>query len=97
MISLLVTLEVHPDHVDDFIAYISEEAAGVRAHEPGCHRFEVSRSVEKPNVFGISETYDDLKALETHRTMPHYLLFRQRTIDGMILSRALLCGEVLPL
>jgi len=95
MISLLVNLEVHPDRVDDFITYIAEEAAGVRANEPGCHRFEVSRSVDKPNVFGISETYDDLAALEAHRTMPHYLLFRQRTIDGMILSRSLVCGEIL--
>lgn len=95
MISLLVTLEIAPDRVDEFLTYIKEEAADVRAKEPGCRRFELSRSVDKPNVFTITEAYDDLAALDAHRQTPHFLLFRQRADGGLILSKSSVCGEII--
>jgi autoinducer 2-degrading protein len=94
MISLLVTLEVAPDRVDEFLRYIKEEAADARTKEPGCRRFEISRSVEKANVFTLTEAYDDLAALEAHRKTPHFLLFRQRADGGLIVSKTSVCGEV---
>lgn len=95
MISLLVTLEIAPDRVDEFLGYIKEEAADARAKEPGCRRFELSRSVDKPNLFTLTEGYDDLAALEAHRQTPHFLLFRQRANGGLILSKSSVCGEVI--
>jgi len=95
MISLLVTLEISPDRVDDFVRYITEEAADARTKESGCRRFEISRSVDKSNVFTLTEMYDDVAALEVHRTTPHFLLFRQRTADGVIVSKSSVCGEVI--
>lgn len=95
MISLLVTLEIAPDRVDEFLAYIKEEAADARAKEPGCRRFEISRSVDRPNVFTLTEGYDDLAALEAHRQTPHFLLFRERVDGGLILSKSSVCGEVI--
>jgi autoinducer 2-degrading protein len=95
MISLLVTLEIAPDRVDEFLAYIKEEAADARTKEPGCRRFEISRSVDRPNVFSLTEGYDDLAALEAHRQTPHFLLFRQRADGGLILSKSSVCGEVI--
>lgn len=95
MISLLVTLEIAPDRVDEFLGYIKEEAADARAKEPGCRRFELSRSVDKPNLFTLTEGYDDLAALEAHRQTPHFLLFRQRADGGLILSKSSVCGEVI--
>ncbi len=95
MISLLVTVEVAPDRVEDFLRYIKEEAADARAKEPGCRRFEISRSVDKPNVFTLTEGYDDLPALEAHRQTPHFLLFRQRADTGLFLSKSSVCGEII--
>jgi autoinducer 2-degrading protein len=95
MISLLVTVEVAPERVDEFLRYIKEEAADARAKEPGCRRFEISRSVEKPNVFTLTEGYDDLAALEAHRKTPHFLLFRERADTGLFLSKSSVCGEVI--
>jgi autoinducer 2-degrading protein len=95
MISLLVTLEIAPDRVDEFLGYIKEEAADARMKEPGCRRFEISRSVDRPNVFTLTEAYDDLAALEAHRQTPHFLLFRQRADGGLILSKSSVCGEVI--
>ena len=95
MISLLIILEIEPTRVDEFVRYITEEAADARAKEPGCRRFEISRSVEKPNVFTLAEAYDDMAALEAHRQTPHFLLFRQRADGGLILSKTSVCGEVI--
>ena len=95
MISLIVTLEVDPARVDLFIQYIKEEAADARNNEPGCRRFEISQSVEKPNLFTLTEGYDDLAALEAHRLTPHFLLFRERVQDGLIVNKQSVCGEVI--
>jgi len=95
MISLVVTVEVHPDRVDEFLRYIKEEAADVRALEPGNRRFEICRSAEKANQFWLVEAYDDLAALEHHRTTPHFLLFRQRSADGLIVNKTSYLGDVI--
>ncbi|MFZ4768009.1 MAG: putative quinol monooxygenase [Roseimicrobium sp.] len=95
MISLLIILEIEPSRVDEFVRYITEEAADARTKEPGCRRFEISRSLDKPNVFTLAEAYDDLTALEAHRQTPHFLLFRQRADGGLILSKTSVCGEVI--
>ena len=95
MISLLVTVEVAPGRVDEFLGYIKEEAADARTKELGCRRFEISRSVDKPNVFTLTEAYDDLAALEAHRKTPHFLLFRERADTGLFVSKTSVCGEVI--
>lgn len=95
MISLVIIVEVSPDRVDEFVRYITEEAADARTKEPGCRRFEISRSVDQPNFFTLVEAYDDLAALEAHRQTPHFLLFRQRADGGLIVSKKSVCGEVI--
>jgi len=95
MISLIVTVEVDAARVDQFVAYIKEEAADARTKEPGCRRFEISRSLEKPNVFVLTEAYDDEAALEAHRNTPHFILFKERASDGLILNKSSILSEVI--
>jgi len=95
MISLLITLEIHPDPVDEFVRYITEESQDARTKEPACRGFRVSRSLEKANVFTLAEFYDDRSALEAHRQTPHFLLFKERAADGLILSKTAICGDVI--
>lgn len=95
MISLLVTVEIAPGRADEFLRYIKEEAADARTKEPGCRRFEISRSVDNPQVFTLTEAYDDLAALDAHRKTPHFLLFRQRADGGLIVNKTSVCGDVI--
>lgn len=95
MISLLVTLEIQPDRVDDFIRFITEEAVDARDKEVGCLRFEISRSLDQANVFTLTELYRDMEALDKHRQTPHFLLFRERVKDGLILNKQSVCAEVI--
>jgi autoinducer 2-degrading protein len=96
MISLLITVEVNPARVEDFVKYITEEAADCLAKEPGCRQFTVSRSVDEPNIFTLAEFYDDPAALEAHRQTPHFLLFQERVEKfDLIVSRKRVLGEVI--
>jgi autoinducer 2-degrading protein len=59
MISLIVTLEIAPEGLSDFIQRITEEAESARTKEPGCLRFEVSQGIDSPCVFTLAELYRD--------------------------------------
>ncbi len=95
MISLLITVEVDPSRVDEFISYITEEAADALKDEPGCRGFTISQSDESCHVFTLAEFYDDMAALEAHRLTPHFLLFQQRAGDGLITKKTGVVGNVI--
>ena len=62
MISLIVTVEVDPARVDQFV---------------------------------LTEAYDDEAALEAHRNTPHFILFKERASDGLILNKSSILSEVI--
>lgn len=96
MISLLITVEVNPERVDDFVRFITEEAADAVANEPGCRQFTVSRSVEEAHVFTLAEFYDDMAALEAHRLTPHFILFQDRVQEfDLVVNKTRVLGEVI--
>jgi (4S)-4-hydroxy-5-phosphonooxypentane-2,3-dione isomerase len=96
MISLTIIVEAAADRVDDFIKYLTEEARDALDKEPGCRRFEISRSSEQPHVFALFEVYDDMAALEAHRQTAHYLLFQERVKEhGLIAGKTLVLGDLL--
>ncbi|MBG7607714.1 MAG: antibiotic biosynthesis monooxygenase [Verrucomicrobia bacterium] len=95
MISLVIIVEAAEGKAEDFLNYITEEAADVIAHEPGCRQFLVSRSKEDSNVFTLAEFYDDDAALEHHRLTPHFILFQERVQEhGLIAKKTPVQGEV---
>lgn len=96
MTSLIVTIETAAGKTDEFIRYISEAAEHARTREPGCRRFEVTRLTDHPNIFTLAELYDDMAALEAHRLTPHFLLFKKRAEDEVLIASKTSClGEVI--
>lgn len=87
MISLVIIVEAAEGKAEDFLKYLSEEAADVIAHEPGCKQFVISRSKEDGNVFTLAEFYEDEAALEHHRQTPHFLLFQERVKEHGLIAR----------
>ena len=63
---------------DALAALLVEQAAAVRASEPGCLVYRMHRSTRDPDLFLFYEMYADEAALEAHRTAPHLAAFRQR-------------------
>ena len=63
---------------DALAALLVEQAAAVRAAEPGCLVYRPHRSTRDPEVFVFYEVYADDAALDAHRKAPHLAAFRER-------------------
>ncbi|MFE7707593.1 putative quinol monooxygenase [Streptomyces sp. NPDC057486] len=80
MFTVMVTLTVKPDRVEDFLDGIRANSRASLHDEPGCLRFDVHRNTERPNVFHLYEIYADEESfLTAHRQAPHYAAWRAVT------------------
>ena len=94
MISITVILEVDPARIDEFRAAITAQAEASR-DEVGCLRFEVAQQLDKPEVFALSELYQDREAVEIHYATEHFARWKQAVGTGLVLNRTSVRGEVL--
>jgi len=80
--TVLVSLTVKADKVDEFLHAIDVNSAATLRDEPGCLRFDVHRVVDDPNRFVLYEIYRDEAAFyEEHRAAPHYAAFRAASAE----------------
>ena len=77
MIALVVSVRVRADKLERFLAAITENAERTFTDEPGCRRFDVTRSLDDPLHFMFYELYDDEAALAAHRAAPHFADWRR--------------------
>jgi quinol monooxygenase YgiN len=96
MLALWVKVRVKSHLRQRFLEAIEADALGSERDEPGCHRFNVLQDEQDENVYYLYEVYDDQAALEKHRTMPHYEVWRAAadTLDGP--AQATRCRTVFP-
>ena len=77
MFTVLVSLTVRPECLDEFIEGIGANARASLADEPGCLRFDVHQHVDDPTRFVLHEIYADEDAFYgAHRSAPHYAAWR---------------------
>ena len=81
MEALLVTIQIKPEHREEFMESMLDDARGSVENEPGCLRFDVVQSQEDPNRLLLYEVYRDEAAIEAHRQAPHYLKWRETVKD----------------
>ncbi len=74
------------DKADDAARLLVDLAAASRS-EPGCHRFEVSRSNDDPRVFVLSEEWADSAALDAHFATEHFVTYGANGIRRLAESR----------
>ena len=84
MLAMWVKVRVKPQLRERFLEAIEVDALGSERAEPGCLRFNVLQDERDENVYYFYEVYEDQAALEAHRTMPHYAVWRAAadTLDG---------------
>jgi len=63
---------------DALAALLTEQAAVVRAAEPGCLAYRLLRSSTDADLFTFYEAYRDAAAFDAHRGTPHLAAYRQR-------------------
>jgi|TARA_B100000809_G_scaffold158069_1_gene155365 autoinducer 2-degrading protein len=82
MYAIFVTVNVHPEHVDAFIAAGPGDAEGSVRDEPGCFRFDIMQDQEIPHRFYLYEVYADEAAFQAHLETPHFLEWKS-TVEEM--------------
>jgi quinol monooxygenase YgiN len=68
---LWVEIIVKPEHREEFLGAVWEDANGALDNEPGCLRFDVTIDTENPNHFMLFEVYRDVEARRVHRAAPY--------------------------
>src|SRR3954466_9888961 len=71
VLTVVATIRAAVGKGDALAALLSEQAAAVRAAEPGCIVYRVHRSTTDAELFLFYETYADDAAFDFHRTAPH--------------------------
>lgn len=87
MVALIVTVQIKPEYVDDFIKislYNSENSL----KEPGCYRFDVLRQTENDTTFNLYEVYNSDSDIDYHKTTDHYKKWRDAVANIMAQPRS---------
>ena len=82
----LVHVHVKPEHVDAFVAATRANHEG-SVREPGNLRFDILERADDPTRFVLYEVYATPEAAAAHKSMPHYLTWRDRVADWMASPR----------
>ncbi|HEU4730814.1 MAG TPA: putative quinol monooxygenase [Kofleriaceae bacterium] len=84
LLTIVAKLRAAKGKGDALAALLAEQAAAVRAAEPGCLVYRPHRSAKDPDVFVFYEMYQDDAAFEAHRKAPHLTAFRERReLEGL--------------
>jgi autoinducer 2-degrading protein len=96
MLAMWVKVRIKPELRQRFLEAIEADALGSERDEPGCLRFNVLQDQREENVYYFFEVYKDQAALEAHRMMPHYAVWRSAadTLDGP--TEATGCKTIFP-
>jgi len=96
MLGLWVRVRVKPQLRQRFLEAIETDALASERDERGCLRFNVLQDEGDDNVYYFYEVYEDQAALDAHRAMPHYAVWRAAadTLDGP--PEATRCKTVFP-
>ena len=96
MLAMWVKVRIKPAERQRFLKAIEVDALGSERDEPGCLRFNVLQDGQDENVYYFYEVYKDQAALEAHRAMSHYAVWRAAadTLDGP--TEATRCQTVFP-
>ncbi|HET7504908.1 MAG TPA: putative quinol monooxygenase [Kofleriaceae bacterium] len=78
VLTVIAKLRAAKGKGDALAALLAEQAAAVRAAEPGCLVYRPHRSTKDPDVFVFYEMYQDDAAFDAHRKAPHLTAFRER-------------------
>ncbi|GIE28729.1 antibiotic biosynthesis monooxygenase [Actinoplanes italicus] len=97
MFTVIVTVDVRPDRVGEFLEGITANARASLRDEPGCLRFDVHRVDDQPHRFLLHEIYTGEQAFyRAHREAPHYADWL-KVVDRCVLAKSnLYATPILP-
>jgi quinol monooxygenase YgiN len=71
MIGVVATLKIQADKAQEFEGAFRDFIATVKASEPGCLSYELTRSRTEPETYRTLELYRDEDSVTAHETAPY--------------------------
>lgn len=84
--AIVVTFQIRPECVDDFLRRVRQQASDSLRLEDGCQQFDVLVDETNAATIVLYETYDDAAAFTAHRETPHFADFNS-TVTPWIVSK----------
>ena len=81
MFVITVRFKIRPEHVEDFMAAMNENAALSFKNEEGCLQFDVCVAPDDPTDVFLYERYRDRAAFDAHKETDHFKAFDKNTAD----------------
>ena len=72
MIAIVATMRVQDGKGEAFEAIFADLSAKVRANEPGCVLYQLTRSRKDPGAYKVLELYKDQAAIENHSQTDYF-------------------------
>lgn len=72
MIGVVAILKVQPDKAADFETVFLDLAARVKANEPGCLIYQLTKSRAEPGTYKVLELYASEEALKAHGSSDYF-------------------------
>ena len=72
MFAIVVRQKIRPQHLDEYLAVITNHARRSATEEPGCLRFDVVQRQDDPTEVHLYELYRDRAALDAHGQTPRF-------------------------
>ena len=72
MIGVVATLKVQVDKTSEFEAVFLDLAAKVKANEPGCLAYQLTRSRAEAGAYKVLELYATAEDLKTHGSADYF-------------------------
>src|SRR5262245_18354265 len=86
MYVVCVSIQVKPEHVEEFIPATLDNARNTR-QEPGNVRFDVIKAEDDPRRFFLDEVYYTKEDFAAHQQTAHYATWRDTVQDWMAQPR----------
>ncbi len=79
MYAVVVSFDIKPEAVAQFMPLMLENARSSLRDEEGCYQFDVCTDPGRPGEVFLYELYETRAAFDVHLTMPHYKTFDTAT------------------
>ena len=75
MFAVVVTFDIKPQYMADFLPAMTENARLSLLDEDGCHQFDVCTDPARPTEVFLYELYTDAAAFDAHLASAHFKAF----------------------
>lgn len=92
----LSRIEIAPNRIDEYKAFLKEEAETSVRIELGVRVLYAAFEKEKPHHLTILEIYDSPEAYKSHIASPHFIKYKEGTLDMVTKLELIDCDPLSP-